>query len=87
MAAPGFSAKPAVDFWDMTNRQDWDLCVNAYKGVISRAWQAGPRGWNPYDALAGGLKLLETPGLFSDSGDAVIRGGTAVAMPDQPTTS
>jgi len=42
IAAPGFSAAPAVDFWDMTNRQDWDLCVNAYKGVISRAWQAGP---------------------------------------------
>jgi Rieske 2Fe-2S family protein len=42
MALPGFDAAPAVEFWDMTNRQDWDLCVNAYKGVISRAWQAGP---------------------------------------------
>jgi Rieske 2Fe-2S family protein len=42
VAAPGFDPKPAVDFWDMTNRQDWDLCVNAYRGVITRAWTPGP---------------------------------------------
>ncbi len=42
IAEPGFDAKPAVDFWDLTNRQDWELCVNAYRGVCSRAWQAGP---------------------------------------------
>jgi Rieske 2Fe-2S family protein len=42
MAQPGFDPSPAVDFWDMTNRQDWDLCVNAFRGVVSRAWQAGP---------------------------------------------
>ena len=42
IAAPGFDAAPAVEFWDLTNRQDWDLCVNAYRGVVSRAWQAGP---------------------------------------------
>ncbi len=42
MAQPGFDPSPAVEFWDMTNRQDWDLCVNAFRGVISRAWQAGP---------------------------------------------
>ncbi|MEP6484909.1 MAG: aromatic ring-hydroxylating dioxygenase subunit alpha [Rudaea sp.] len=40
--APGFDPSPAVDFWDTTNRQDWDLCVNAYRGVVSRAWEAGP---------------------------------------------
>ena len=42
VATPGFDPKPAVDFWDMTNRQDWDLCVNAYRGVITRAWTPGP---------------------------------------------
>ena len=42
IATPGFDPKPAVDFWDMTNRQDWELCENAYRGVVSRAWQAGP---------------------------------------------
>ena len=40
--APGFDPSPAVEFWDMTNRQDWELCENAYRGVVSRAWSAGP---------------------------------------------
>ena len=42
IAAPGFDASPAIEFWDMTNRQDWDLCANAFQGVASRAWEAGP---------------------------------------------
>ena len=42
IAAPGFDPQPAIDFWDLTNRQDWELCANAYKGVVSRAWDPGP---------------------------------------------
>ena len=42
IAAPGFDPQPAIDFWDLTNRQDWELCANAYKGVASSAWQPGP---------------------------------------------
>ena len=42
IALPDFDPSPAVQFWDTTNRQDWDLCVNAYHGVASRAWVAGP---------------------------------------------
>jgi Rieske 2Fe-2S family protein len=42
MAAPGFDPQPAIDFWDLTNGQDWELCANAFKGVVSRAWQPGP---------------------------------------------
>ncbi|HEV8630072.1 MAG TPA: aromatic ring-hydroxylating dioxygenase subunit alpha [Thermoanaerobaculia bacterium] len=42
IAAPGFDPQPAIDFWDLTNRQDWELCANAYKGVVSSAWQPGP---------------------------------------------
>lgn len=41
-AAPGFDPQPAIDFWDLTNRQDWELCANTYLGVASRAWQPGP---------------------------------------------
>jgi phenylpropionate dioxygenase-like ring-hydroxylating dioxygenase large terminal subunit len=41
-AAPGFDPQPAIDFWDLTNRQDWELCSNAYLGVSSNAWQPGP---------------------------------------------
>ncbi len=42
MAAPGFDPRPAIDFWDLTNRQDWDLCAQAYLGVSSSAWEPGP---------------------------------------------
>ena len=42
IAAPGFDPQPAIDFWDLTNRQDWELCANAYRGVVSNAWQPGP---------------------------------------------
>ena len=40
--APGFDPQPAIDFWDLTNRQDWELCANAHKGVSSNAWTPGP---------------------------------------------
>ena len=42
IAAPGFDPQSAIDFWDLTNRQDWDLCAGAYKGVVSQAWEPGP---------------------------------------------
>jgi Rieske 2Fe-2S family protein len=42
IAAPGFDPKPAIEFWDMTNRQDWDLCENAQLGVTSLVWEPGP---------------------------------------------
>jgi Rieske 2Fe-2S family protein len=41
-AAPGFDPQPAIEFWDLTNRQDWELCANAYRGVASAAWTPGP---------------------------------------------
>jgi Rieske 2Fe-2S family protein len=42
IATPGFDPQPAIDFWDLTNRQDWELCKNTHAGVTSNAWQPGP---------------------------------------------
>jgi len=42
IAAAGFDPQPAIAFWDLTNRQDWELCANAHRGVTSLAWQPGP---------------------------------------------
>ncbi len=42
IAAAGFDPQPAIDFWDLTNRQDWALCANAFRGVRSQAWEPGP---------------------------------------------
>ncbi len=42
IAAPGFDPEPAIAFWDLTNRQDWELCEAAHRGVTSLAWEPGP---------------------------------------------
>ena len=41
-ARPGFDPTPAVEFWDMTNRQDWHACESSQAGVSSRAYVPGP---------------------------------------------
>lgn len=42
IATPAFDPQPAIDFWDLTNRQDMALCENAFRGVRSSAWEPGP---------------------------------------------
>jgi Rieske 2Fe-2S family protein len=41
MAAPGFDPSDAVDFWDLTNRQDWAVCERQQRGTASRGYVAG----------------------------------------------
>jgi Rieske 2Fe-2S family protein len=38
-AAPGFDPSDAVDFWDLTNRQDWQVCERSQQGVASRGYR------------------------------------------------
>jgi len=42
MAAGGFDPSDAVDFWDLTNRQDWHINERTQLGVASRAYTPGP---------------------------------------------
>jgi len=42
VAQPGFNASDAIDFWDMTNRQDWHVCELSQAGISSRAYTPGP---------------------------------------------
>jgi Rieske 2Fe-2S family protein len=37
-----FRPKDAIEFWDMTNRQDWHVCELSQQGIASRAYQPGP---------------------------------------------
>lgn len=39
---PGFNPKNAVEFWDITNKQDWELSDMAQRGISSRSYQPGP---------------------------------------------
>jgi Rieske 2Fe-2S family protein len=38
----GFDASDAIEFWDMTNRQDWHVCELSQAGITSRAYTPGP---------------------------------------------
>jgi len=37
-----FNPDDGVEFWDMTNRQDWHICEQSQLGVESRAYVPGP---------------------------------------------
>jgi Rieske 2Fe-2S family protein len=42
VARPGFDPSDAIEFWDMTNRQDWHVCELSQAGISSRAYTPGP---------------------------------------------
>jgi len=42
LAKPGFDLSDATRFWDMTNRQDWQICELAQAGISSRGYRPGP---------------------------------------------
>jgi Rieske 2Fe-2S family protein len=66
IAAPGFDPRPAIEFWDLTNRQDWELCANAHRGVTSRAWEPGP-----YSELESQLAAFDRQYLRALGNDAI----------------
>ena len=37
-----FDPADAVDFWDLTNRQDWELSDRAQAGIASAGYRPGP---------------------------------------------
>jgi Rieske 2Fe-2S family protein len=41
-AQPDFNPDDAIEFWDMTNKQDWHVCELSQQGIASRAYQPGP---------------------------------------------
>jgi glycine betaine catabolism A len=37
-----FKPEDAIEFWDMTNKQDWHVCELSQQGIPSRAYEPGP---------------------------------------------
>ncbi len=37
-----FNPNDAIEFWDMTNKQDWHVCELSQQGIASRAYVPGP---------------------------------------------
>jgi Rieske 2Fe-2S family protein len=42
IARPGFVFRDAVDFWDVTNREDWAISERSQQGISSRGYTPGP---------------------------------------------
>ena len=41
-ARPDFNPEDAIEFWDITNKQDWHVCELSQQGIASRAYKPGP---------------------------------------------
>jgi Rieske 2Fe-2S family protein len=61
-----FDPDDAVDFWDMTNRQDWHMCELNQLGVASRAYVPAP--YLPRESITAAFdrELLKSLGLTTD---------------------
>ena len=46
---PDFHPNDAIEFWDMTNKQDWHVCELSQQGIASRAYQPGP--YSPRESI------------------------------------
>ena len=46
---PDFHPDDAIEFWDMTNRQDWHVCELSQQGIASRAYRPGP--YSPRESI------------------------------------
>jgi Rieske 2Fe-2S family protein len=44
-----FNPRDAIDFWDVTNRQDWDICERSQLGIASRRYEPGP--YSPRESI------------------------------------
>lgn len=48
-AKRGYNIADAEEFWDRTNRQDWDICARSQAGVGSRVYTPGP--YSPRESM------------------------------------
>jgi Rieske 2Fe-2S family protein len=42
ISKPGFQTDDAIEFWDLTNREDWWIAEQSQAGINSRVYQPGP---------------------------------------------
>ncbi|MBA3605914.1 MAG: aromatic ring-hydroxylating dioxygenase subunit alpha [Acidimicrobiia bacterium] len=59
VARDDFDPSFAVDFWDLTNRQDWAACEGVQRGIGSRGYRQGPFS-RVEDAVAQFTRLVAT---------------------------
>ncbi|MSO40973.1 MAG: aromatic ring-hydroxylating dioxygenase subunit alpha [Solirubrobacterales bacterium] len=58
--AADFDPSDAIEFWDTTNRQDWEVCQLAQKGAGSRGYSAGRYSLQESDTHAFDVLVAES---------------------------
>ncbi len=48
-AREDFHPQDAIEFWDVTNKQDWHVCELSQQGIASRAYRPGP--YSPRESI------------------------------------
>jgi glycine betaine catabolism A len=64
MAKPEFNPDDAIEFWDLTNRQDWHVCELQQEGTKSRAYTAGR--YSSMESSVHGFDLMVADRYASD---------------------
>jgi len=49
VADAGSNMRDAIEFWDLTNRQDWDIVRQSQRGIASRRYAPGP--YSPRESI------------------------------------
>jgi Rieske 2Fe-2S family protein len=49
VADPENNIRDAIEFWDLTNRQDWDIVEQSQLGIASRRYEPGP--YSPRESM------------------------------------
>jgi Rieske 2Fe-2S family protein len=67
MAQPGFDPSDAIEFWDLTNLQDWHVCELQQAGTRSRAYTPGR-----YSGIEGSVHGFDLMVADRYAGDGVV---------------
>jgi len=76
MARPDFDPADAVEFWDLTNRQDWEVCEMQQEGTRSRAYTAGR-----FTGMETGVYAFDRHVADSYAGDGMVTPINDIAKP------
>jgi Rieske 2Fe-2S family protein len=70
IARPNFDPSDTVEFWDITNRQDWTICESVQRGMQSRVHMHGY--YAPMEDFSLDIRRYVTERLGIDAGAALI---------------
>jgi Rieske 2Fe-2S family protein len=76
---PNFDPSEAVEFWDLTNRQDWHVCELQQAGTRSRAYTAGR--YSSIESSVHGFDLMVADRY---AGDGVVTPADRISKDERP---